>query len=370
MRVLHGPVNVGNQPWTLSRAERALGVKSDLIVNYNTWLGYPADRVLSKYRANTRWDYLNRCAAGFGAPFRYSVLHYYFGRSMLAWDDYGADAGWPFLDLRLAKRLGRKVFFTLQGCDARIAGDSNARNAVTMCKPDGCSAYAVCRAELDDRRQRLIKEILPLADRVFYLNPELGHYVPAGQFLPYANVDIEATRPEPGLTHNRPRILHAPSDASVKGTALIEAALAELSRDFDFEYVALRNCPHDEAMRLYHDSDLAIDQVLAGWYGGFAVELMAMAKPVACYLRDEDLGFIPKPMRDELPILRIDPRTLADDLAAILRRRQEWQELGAKSRAFALRWHNPARIAVAMVRAYRDRDSRFVLSPVEEPCAA
>ena len=45
LRVLHAPVNVGNQPWSLSRAERALGVKSDLIINYQTSFGYPADVV-------------------------------------------------------------------------------------------------------------------------------------------------------------------------------------------------------------------------------------------------------------------------------------------------------------------------------------
>lgn len=370
MRVLHAPVNVGNQPWTLSRAERALGVKSDLVVNYNTWLGYPADRVLSEYRSNTRRDRLRRGIAGFTSPLRYNVLHYYFGRSLLLWDDYGDGEGWPFLDLRWAKRLGRKVFFTLQGCDARLAGASNARNPVTMCKPEGCSAYAVCRADLDRRRQSLIDDILPLADRVFYLNPELGHYVPMGQFLPYANVDVEAIRPEPTGERARPLILHAPSDPTVKGTALIEAALAELTGEFDFEYSAVRNRPHHEAMQLYRAADLVIDQVLAGWYGGFAVELMAMGKPVACYLREADLQFVPAAMRPQLPVLPLDPRTLAADLAGLLRRRAEWREWGRRGREFVLAWHNPRRIAAAMVAAYRDPQSRFTLNATGASCAA
>ena len=49
MRVLHGPVNVGNQPWVLSRYERLLGAQSDVVVNYSTWLGYQVDRCLSEY---------------------------------------------------------------------------------------------------------------------------------------------------------------------------------------------------------------------------------------------------------------------------------------------------------------------------------
>jgi hypothetical protein len=361
MRVLHTPVNVGNQPWTLSRSERSLGVQSDVVVNYDTWLGYPADRVLSKYGSKTLRDYLRRSVAAMTAPLRYDVLHYYFGRSLLVWDDYGAEAGWPFLDLRLAKRLGRKVFFTLQGCDARLAGESNARNAVTMCKPGGCSAYLTCRAHLDLQRQRLIDQILPLADQVFYLNPELGHYVSTGQFLPYANVQVETIRPESGSERARPLVLHAPSDPTVKGTALIEAALGELADRFDFEYVAVRNRPHDEAMRLYRTADLVIDQVLAGWYGGFAVELMAMGKPVACYIRDPDLDFVPAAMRRDLPLLRIHPSNLAGDLAVIFRHRDKWREWGEQGRKFVLKWHNPHRIAAAMVAAYRHPQSHFAL---------
>ena len=89
MRVLHAPANVGNQPWVLSRAERALGVNSDLIVNYSTWLDYPADRVLGDVCVGGRRDRLRRARYGFGVPFRHDVLHHYFGPTLLHMN------GWP-----------------------------------------------------------------------------------------------------------------------------------------------------------------------------------------------------------------------------------------------------------------------------------
>jgi hypothetical protein len=370
MRVLHAPVNVGNQPWTLSRQERALGLESDLVVNYSTWLNYPADKVVGTHGGKTPREKLRRFSAGILAPLRYDVLHYYFGRSLLYWDDYGPENRFPFLDLKLAKKLGRRIVFTLQGCDARLAGESNRRNAVTMCRPDGCSAYATCLAQLDAERRHLINDILPLADRVFFLNPELGHYVPRGEFMPYANVAVEAIMPEPPSARTRPKILHAPSNDAIKGSPLIEAALAELAKRYDFEYVAVRNLPHDEAMRLYRDADLVIDQVLAGWYGGFAVELMSMGKPVVCYIRDEDLGFLPPAMRAALPILRVDPRRLAGDLETILARRAEWAAVGAAARRYVLAWHNPRHIAAALLRIYRDKDRPFTLDAAPEASAA
>src|SRR6476620_1049633 len=87
VRVLHGPVNVGNQPYVLSRHERELGADSSLVVNYSTWLAYPADRVLGDYGSSSARARLRRLAFGLSAPFRFDVLHFYFGRSFLTWDD-------------------------------------------------------------------------------------------------------------------------------------------------------------------------------------------------------------------------------------------------------------------------------------------
>src|SRR5690606_23597964 len=109
MRVLHAPANVGNQPWVLSRRERALGVQSDLIVNYTTWLGYPADHILSKHGQFGLGSLLRRTYHGIRAPLYYDVLHYYFGRTLLDWNDWPRCPGLPFADARMAKRLGRKL---------------------------------------------------------------------------------------------------------------------------------------------------------------------------------------------------------------------------------------------------------------------
>lgn len=361
MRVLHAPTNVGNQPWVLSRYERKLGVRSDLVVNYSTWLNYPADCVLSEYGKPTLSSMARRFAYGISAAFRYDVLHYYFGRSLLTWDDYGARNLFPYLDLRLGRRIGRKIFLTLQGCDVRLARQSNTRNEVTMCAPGGCSSYETCLASVDAAREHLIDTVLPLCDQVFYLNPELAHYIGRGIFLPYSNVDVETVLPADSRRPGPLRILHAPSDDAIKGSPAIEAAIARLRTEFEFEYIAVRKLPHAEAMALYRDADLVIDQVLGGWYGGFAVEVMAMEKPVVCYLRHADLDVLPEGMRRDLPILGVDPRRLVEDLRLILGRQSELSDIGAASRRYVLKWHNPRSIAAAMIAAYGAVDSRFCL---------
>jgi glycosyltransferase involved in cell wall biosynthesis len=361
LRVLHAPVNVGNQPWVLSRQERTLGLSSDLIVNYGTWLQYPADKYLSANTGvMTYRDFAVRAWNGYSAAIQYDVLHYYFGKSFL-----GEYAGSMFMrqfsDLRLARRLGKTIIMTLQGCDVRQSDRNSARNSVTMCHLGKCQYAANCRSTLDPLRRKFINEVLPLCDRVFVLNPDLVNDVPKADFLPYASVDIDSFQPSWPTTHGPIRILHAPSDESVKGTRFVVEAIEKLKHRWDIELILVKGLPYAEALKRYTSADLVIDQLLAGWYGGFAVEMMAMGKPVACYIRQSDLDHVPASMRTDLPLLPLNIDSLESDIERLLLQRQQWPEWGRNSREFVFRWHNPNRIAKAIIQVYRDPSSAFEL---------
>lgn len=364
LRVLHGPVNIGNQPWTLSRAERKLGSGSDLVVRSRTRWEYSADLVLGRQGMNSYLDRARLISFGIASPFKYDVLHYYFGQSFLYWNlDHRKKTHFNSLlysDLFLAKKMGRKVFMTLQGCDTRLAGEGNRRNEWTMCAPGRCGLYQTCLDSLDYERRWLIDNILPMCDHVFYLNPELGHILPDATFLPYMSIDPETVEPFYSRGSGPIRIIHAPTDDGIKGTPLILECIAKLKQRYDIDLVLVRGVAHQKALEIYKTADLAIDQVLGGWYGGVAVEWMALGKPVACYVRDIDVGFVPPGMLADVPVLRVRPDHLEYDLEKILQRRSELYEIGRRSRAFALKWHNTRSIAQQMLDAYRDPQTAFL----------
>jgi len=362
LSVLHSPVNIGNQPWVLSRYERSLGINSELVVNYNTWLNYKADVVLGEYASNKWREIIKRGYFGLTAPFKYDVFHYYFGRSLLFWDDLPKWNCFPYADMKIAKALGKKIFMTFQGCDVRLAGESDLRNKYTPCRQGYCSVYKTCIDSYDAKRKKMINEVTPYCDHVFYLNPELGHYVPNGIFMPYASVDIGSIIPVSLPKKASLRIVHAPSDSSIKGTDQVLSALGKLKDKYDFELILVQGKTHSEAIELYKSADIAIDQIYLGWYGSFAVEIMAMGKPVICYIREEDLGFIPANMRDELPILRVEADTLEKDLDKILQQCDQWIEIGQRSRKYVEKWHDPARIAKVLVEAYSDPSDNFKIN--------
>lgn len=135
---------------------------------------------------------------------------------------------------------------------------------------------------------------------------------------------------------------------------MILASLEELkTQGFDFELLLVEGMSNAQARQLYVRADILVDQLFAGWYGGLAVELMALGKPVLAYIRNEDLGHIDPKMREELPIVQTTP----DNVTAVLRRiletpRQELVALGRRSRGFVERWHDPLLIAAQTKQDY------------------
>ena len=96
-----------------------------------------------------------------------------------------------------------------------------------------------------------------------------------------------------------------------------------------------------------------VDQLLCGWYGGLAVELMALGKPVICYIREADLQFIPAEMRQELPLINATPGTIYDVLKEWLTvRRDRLPQVGRQSRDYVETWHDPLKIAARLKDDY------------------
>ena len=54
-----------------------------------------------------------------------------------------------------------------------------------------------------------------------------------------------------------------------------------------------------------NNADLIVDQLIIGWYAMFAIESMALEKPVICYLREDLAIFIHKKILicENLPLI-------------------------------------------------------------------
>ncbi len=349
MKILHCPTDVGGHPWGLSRAEREIGLDSRTMVfktsrfRMGTDIDLDLDSVLFPVRLWTRWKFFRAALA------EYDVFHFNFGTSIL-------DARWlglHHLDLPVLRRARKAVVVTYQGCDARMKLASRRMFETTACHE--CTNTR-CNGLLDRLRGARIAKVQRFAQRHFVLNPDLIHHAPQATFLPYAALDPREWMPlPPSPAGGTLRVVHSPTDRSIKGTHYVVEAVERLQREgLPLELVLVEGKTREEARRIYEAGDIFVDQVLVGWYGGFAVEAMALARPVLCYIRESDLRFVPPAMAADLPVVRTTPATLADDLRRLALDPALRAEFGARGRAFVETHHDPRTIATAMARVYAE----------------
>jgi glycosyltransferase involved in cell wall biosynthesis len=326
-RILHAPADVGGNAYGLSRAERALGLRSDVAVLSPGPFGYRAD-IRLELHGTRKW---RRMAARAGLLARalasYDIIHFNFGQSLVPlWA-----RGHVLNELPLIKRAGKTIFVTFQGCDVR---------------PQSCCFcdQAHCRAENPYRAANAAR-FLRYADRCFHLNPDLARWLPGSRFLPYTNVDPQELTPSPPPVRDETVVAHAPTNRDVKGTSHVIAAVEQLRAEgWAVRLDLIEGVSNTEVMRRLRDADVVIDQLLIGWYGGFAVEGMALAKPVLCHIREQTPE--DNPFGDRLPIVRVTPATLGAQLRELASDREHRLRIGQASRAFVEHHHDPRAIAV------------------------
>lgn len=380
LRILHAPWNVAGQSAQLAAAERALGADSRCVVIHETAKGFPADEVLSPPNSSVLQREFARMQLLWRATRWADVIHFSFGQSCLvpnifpdlsrinwsnpssiAWQLYSR-AVW-LKDLPLLSALGKTLAVTWQGDDARQHDRSLELFNISIAGSLGSGYYPLGSDAWKRRSIEAFSKYVPIH---YALNPDLLHVLPGcARFIPYMSFDprvIQAVPPNADLSS--PLIFgHAPSHRGAKGTEhVIKAAEVLRSEGLLFELRLIENLSRPQALLAYAECDLMIDQLLAGWYGGLGLEAMALAKPVIAYLRESDMGFLPAAMRRELPIVTATPNSIARVMRELLLMpRVSLHALGCASRQFALRWHDPIRIASRTLRDYQQAASHGVV---------
>jgi hypothetical protein len=370
LRVLHCPEMVGGHPQQLARAERERGLDSWSVVFRPSKFQYDADEVLWRDRDSRvvreakRWLMVGR------ALWSYDIIHFNFGRSLLpepTLPSGGGSSPWQrslknlvarYLELRdlaLLKRAGKVIVVTFQGDDAR---QQDVLRTYADWDPTSELEPGYYTPASDDHKRRRIAEIDRYADVIYALNPDLLRVLPTrAKFLPYANVDPSEWQVPPAAVKQGqpPLVLHAPTHQGIKGTRFVLDAVRKLREEgIAFRFELLEGLTRTQAKTRYLQADVLVDQLLLGWYGGLAVELMALGKPVIGFVRSADLAFVPPALRADLPIIQATPVTIYSVLKEWLTvRRDELTKQGLASRAFVEKWHDPRKVAATVVEDYQ-----------------
>jgi glycosyltransferase involved in cell wall biosynthesis len=176
---------------------------------------------------------------------------------------------------------------------------------------------------------------------------DAARWVPEAEVIP-PGIDVRSIAPVPPGERARPVILHAPSSRRRKGTEHVVAACEGLDADL----VLVEGLHHAEAFERYREADIVVDQLNAGWYGLFAIECMALAKPVVGFLHEEAVRRTEAAFGTAVPIVQTTKETLRAQLELLVASPDERRRIGEASRAYAEQVHDLERVADRLLDLY------------------
>ena len=307
LRVTLCPVNTAGVPWTNAQALRRRGIDARLVVFERYKLHPEADESLEipsnsplLGRQARQWAALARLLP------RTDVFHFHFGLTLVP----------QSLQFPILRAARKKSVMHYLGSDIRG-------------KTPEQLAYG----------KKADAEIVGSYDAI--------RWVPEAEVIP-PGIDLAAIAPAPPSERKRPLIVHAPSSRRRKGSEHVIAAVDGLDADLEL----VEGLHHDEAFERYRAADIVVDQLNAGWYGLFAIEAMALGKPVVTFLHDEAVRRTEEAFGTRVPIVSATAETLRETLRPLVSDAARRRELGAASRAYVERVHDLETVTDRLLALY------------------
>ncbi len=366
--------------WCLSRALREVGWKADIL----NWDPEPDnDRYYHgedyRLRYGSRFDALRHLRVYLSAIRNYDIFHFS--------NAHGIRFGHPLHDavsrvfregdeIRLLKRLGKKIVYTNNGCldgvsqtsfgswgSSPVCADCAWRNSPSVCSDQRNLKWGAFRNSVADF------QVLLGGNRIDYnVDPRI-HEVPEFYCLDpeFWRPDLEI--PEAFRLPQREglvRIYHtvgnmeartdAVSGRNIKSTHVWVPLVERLrSEGYDVELISPHEVPNKEVRYYQAQADIFGDMLTYGFFGATAREGMMLGKPVVCNLRSEWLeqmrAEIPDYV-DQLPVIDAGEDTVYEIVRGLVEDSQRREEIGKRSREFAVRWHSARAGAERFDRIY------------------
>lgn len=331
--------------WSFTRVLKERGYKIDFYGYERSNFNIPVD-ILLKFSSNPIKSFFERFWYFIKILPHYDIWHFNYGKTFFFYP----------LNLLILKLAGKKIVCTFRGSDVRNHIDGMpSRGRVNDPRFNWPELYY----ELANRswavkwqKNTQMRIFCWLSDQIILTGPFLvSSVLRFDQIIPYSR-DIKAIEKfGDKIEHQKLTILHAPTVAKAKGTTAIVKVFGDLRKKYpQHEFIIAENMPHEELLKQMGQADIIIDQLLVGWYGGQAVEAMALGKIVLSYINPAYLELVE--FGQEVPVYNTNPWNLKNDLELLINSPQWRQALGEKGRKFVKKYHDAEKIADQYLEVY------------------
>lgn len=339
LKILHGMIDIAGQGSYSAQGLREIGADATIAVWRPNPFGYNVDIDLGIVNEKTHNPFY-AVKSGFKilgfalkAAVKYNLFHFHFSKSLLP---LGLDLFW----LRILKK---RIIMEYHGDDIRYFYN---REKPKYYPYENLVVRSKKTKKTNDR-------ILKYADTIITHDEELRKHIPHKKlYITPLRIDISKFTPDyPMPKKNKVKIVHAPSDYIGKGSKHVINSINILKQQYDIEFILVENKPQSEALAIYKTADIIIDQLYAQTYGVFAVEAMAMGKPVVGYISEE----IRKTFPESMPIVSATIDDLTEVLEGLIKDGARREQLGIAGRKYVETYHDFRKVAQVQMDIYTNR---------------
>ncbi|NYV67788.1 glycosyltransferase family 1 protein [Bacillus sp. Gen3] len=324
MKILHGTTEIAGQMGILSRALKEKGHYSIGYNTFHSYLGY------KDHLINTTPEKIKEESEKIIDSF--DLFHFHYCTTL---DE-------NFQDLSIIKEKKKKMIMHHWGNDVRFHEQAKINN------PYVYTGDSPPNEVMHERLTKISKYIKQAIVQDYEVYEYVKNYYEKVHVLPIA-IDVSSITPKfPSIVKKKPLVLHAPTNPEFKGTVYVEDVIQKLQTTHEFEYKRIEKMSNEEALKLYEDADIIIDQILCGSYGLLSVESMALGKPVITFIRPDLLNTFPP----ELPIVNANPDNLYDQVKLLLENPILRQHLGLLGRKYVSTYHNHPVVCEKLLTIY------------------
>lgn len=325
--LLIGPANMAGQAhaWAHALRTRSNVRATSLTLERSNAMKFPTDESVSKHSWGSRpWQVQQL----FEIPGKYTHVLLESGLGILGTLNGGTFLGdTPFL---LAN--GVKVAAVFHGSDIR--------NPRAHAEREPFSPFTDPIDDLTSRLQvrvdRAHQELERFPGPVFVTTLDLVDDVVDAIWLP-TTLDLDLWQPAAAPDFDRvPTVLHAPTNAQLKGTQFIDPLLKQLQAEGLIRYDRIANVPHDQMSARVAAADIVIDQLVLGHYGLFAMEALATGRVVIANVSERVRRRFPI----DVPVVQADPSDLEEVLRSMVADPTEALAAAERGREFVRAFHD------------------------------
>lgn len=331
------------------RAERLLGTRSLSVVTHTYFVTQAFDVDISRVNKSRLFRYVSSWVLLAWVLLFAKRVHTYCDGGLLASSDPFCFNPRELLLYRLA--FLQHVAWTY-GADVRTRAVTirlGEPNCCTDCDAPG--KYCICSSQRANanvaRIQKSAAMVVSMGDMIEYLPMATSDlYFWPLDLQPYAGCEgsVKVVRDT-----NKFRVVHAANHRQFKGTRHLIAAIETLqNQGYAIELLLVERVPNADAVEIYRSADIVFDQCLIGFHGYFALEAMALGKPVMTFIRKSQYLID----SENCPLINVQPGSILETLKFFLLNRAQLLDIGNASRQYIERNYSLKAFANRLNSAY------------------